>query len=56
MKKFIKNVDDVLIFLGLMVIIYATYRMSWIAALYLSGISLIILGFLIGIGQKGSKS
>ena len=54
--KLLKHIDDLLIFVGLVAIIYATYRLSWIAALYLSGFSLIMLGVLIGIGQKGSKS
>lgn len=51
-----KHIDDLLIFLGLAAIIYATYQLSWIAAVYLAGVSLIILGVLIGIGQKGRKS
>ena len=49
--------DDILIFLGCGLILYATYQLSLIAAMYLGGILLIMSGLAEGIsGKKGNKS
>lgn len=56
MKKFfVRYLDDALIFLGLTLVVYATYLISYIAAIYAAGVCLLVLGVLIGIGQKGVK-
>jgi hypothetical protein len=57
MKKiagfFSNHFDDLLITGGSGLIIYATYRLSVIAAMYLAGIILIVVGVFIGLGQRG---
>jgi hypothetical protein len=51
MKTFLQNhLDDVLITAGAVVIIYATYLLNTIAALYVLGVFLIAVGVLAGIG------
>ena len=67
MKKFIKKIrvsiasffgnhnDDVLIFIGCGVIVFATYQLSKIAAEYLIGFIFVVTGFLIGLGQRGKS-
>ena len=52
MRTFLrKYLSDWLIFTGCGLVIYATWLVNWIAAIYLIGIILIILGVLIGIGD-----
>lgn len=57
MKKiggfFRAHVDDFLIGCGLILICYATYQLSVIAAMYLVGFILTGLGVLLGLTQKG---
>jgi hypothetical protein len=47
-----KHLSDVLILTGSSLIIYATWLLSWIAAIYVAGGILITLGVLIGIGGR----
>lgn len=47
-----KYLDDVLIFAGCGLIVYATYLLSGIAAMYVGGFLLIVLGILVGISGK----
>lgn len=55
MKKFLlKHLDDIYITTGCGLLIYATYRLSLTAAIYLTGVILVVIGVLIGLGQKGS--
>ncbi len=49
-----KHLSDVLLVAGSGLIIYATWLLSWIAALYVAGGILITLGILIGIGGRAS--
>jgi hypothetical protein len=46
--------DDLLITLGCGLVVYATYRLSLTAAIYVGGFALIVFGILIGLGRKGS--
>jgi len=55
-RFFANHLDDLLIFAGAAAMLYATYRLSLIAAIYVLGVFLIGAGVLIGLGQKGSKS
>ena len=50
---FSNNIDDLLIGGGSGLIVYATYRLSIIAAMYLAGVILIVVGVVIGLGQRG---
>lgn len=51
-----KYLDDVLIFIGCGILIYATYRISLTAALYASGVLCILAGVFVGItGKRASK-
>lgn len=53
MKNFWKDhLSDVLILGGSGLVIYATWMLSWIAALYVAGGIAITLGVLIGIGGR----
>lgn len=55
MKNFLQNhLSDVLILAGSGLVIYATWLLSWIAAIYVGGGILIVLGVLIGIGEVKS--
>lgn len=47
-----KYLDDVFIFLGCGLIVYATYRISLTAAIYAGGILLICLGIYLGMVWK----
>lgn len=52
MKKFLrKHLSDVLIVVGCGLVVFATWVLSWIAAVYVAGGILIVLGVLIGIGE-----
>jgi hypothetical protein len=59
-KKIIEAVSgatsDVLILAGCAVMIYATYRLSLTAALYMGGVMLIGAGVVYGLAKKGKKS
>lgn len=51
MRPFLrKHADDLLITLGAGLVIYATYLLSAIAALYVAGIFCIGVGVMLGIG------
>lgn len=45
-----KHLSDFLILVGCGLVIYATWLLSWIAAIYVAGGLMIVLGVLIGIG------
>lgn len=47
-----KYFDDILVTAGSLLIVYATYRISLTAALYVAGFLLILFGILIGISWK----
>ncbi len=49
MKKYL---DDIFFVLGAGLIVYATYLVNLIAAIYAAGIVLIVFGVLVGIGGK----
>lgn len=49
MKKYL---DDAFILIGCGFIIWATWRISFTAAIYVAGVILIVLGLLIGISGK----
>lgn len=51
-----KHLSDVLILVGSGLVIYATWLLSWIAALYVAGGILITLGVLIGIGGRSIEA
>jgi hypothetical protein len=52
LKNFLqKHLSDVLIVVGCGLVVFATWVLSWIAAVYVAGGSLIVLGVLIGIGE-----
>jgi hypothetical protein len=52
MRAFLrKHLDDALILSGSGLVIYATWLLSWIAAIYVAGGILIALGILIGLGN-----
>ncbi len=51
----IKYLDDLLILLGCGLIVFATYRISFTAALYVGGFFLLAGGLLIGISRRGVK-
>lgn len=46
-----KHLSDVLILIGCGLVIYATWILSWIVAIYVGGGILIALGVLVGIGE-----
>ncbi len=50
-----KIADDVLILAGCWLVVYATYRLSLTAAIYVAGGMMIVSGVVIGLGQKGGK-
>jgi hypothetical protein len=51
LKTFLqKHLSDVLIVVGSGLVVFATWVLSWIAAVYVAGGILIVLGVLIGIG------
>lgn len=57
-KKFTffrRHFDDLLMLAGSGLIVYATSILSIIAALYVSGVLLIIFGVLVGLGMEDSK-
>lgn len=55
MKIFLKNhLSDALILAGCGLVIYATWMLSLIAALFVTGGILIALGVLIGIGGRAN--
>ena len=57
MKTFLrKHLDDVLILAGAGLVVYATWVLSWVAALYVAGALLIAAGVLIGIGTSPQPS
>lgn len=43
-----KHLDDILILGGCGLVVYATWLLSWIAAIYVAGVILIVLGVLVG--------
>lgn len=51
-----RTADDFLILLGAGCLVYATYLLSLIAAIYLLGIILIAAGAIIGLGQRGNRN
>lgn len=55
-KKIMRFGDDLLILAGAGCLIYATYLLSSIAAIYLLGVWLIIAGTLIGLSQRGNRN
>jgi len=53
LKTFLqKHLSDCLILAGGGLIVYATWLVSWIAAIYAAGVIAIILGVLVGIGGR----
>jgi hypothetical protein len=46
-----KYLDDLLVVAGCGLVVYATYLLSGIAALYVGGFSLIALGIIVGRGR-----
>ncbi len=51
--KILRNyLDDVLIIVGCSLLIYATSLINFIATWYVAGAILIILGVLVGMGEK----
>lgn len=52
MKPFLqKHLSDILIVTGSGLVVYATWVLWWIAAVYLAGGILVALGVLIGMGE-----
>jgi hypothetical protein len=52
LKTFLqKHLSDVLIVVGCGLVVFATWVLSWIAAVYVAGGILIVLGVLIAIGE-----
>jgi len=52
LKTFLrKHLSDILIITGGGLVVYATWLLSWIAAIYAAGAILIVLGVLIGLGE-----
>jgi hypothetical protein len=49
------HLDDALILSGSGLIVYATWLLSWIAAIYVTGGILVVLGVLIGWGNRPSS-
>ena len=49
---FQKYIDDLFIFLGFGLVIYATYRISLTAAIYVAGALSIVFGVFLGITGK----
>lgn len=47
-----KYFDDFLIFAGCGLVIYATYLLSIVAALYVGGVMMILAGVFVGLGSK----
>lgn len=47
-----KYLDDILILIGCGILIYATYRISLTAALYMGGALFILVGVFVGITGK----
>lgn len=52
----LKHLSDILILIGCGLLIYATWILSWVAAIYVGGGILIVLGILIGIGGRAVQS
>lgn len=50
-----KHLSDILILAGSGLVIYATWILCWIAAIYVAGAILIALGIIIGIGNGRSE-
>jgi hypothetical protein len=51
-----KYLDDLLIFCGCGLVLYATYLLSFVAALYVGGFMFILVGFFVGMtGKRGEK-
>lgn len=56
MKTFLnKHLSDILIVAGSGLVVYATWILSWLAAIYTAGGILIVLGVLIGLGGNEVK-
>lgn len=54
MKNFLaKHLDDALVLAGEGVMIFATWLLNPIAALYVGGVCLILWGVMVGYGQRG---
>lgn len=57
MKAFLqKHLSDVLILMGCGLLIYATWLLSLVAAIFTTGGILIILGILIGLGGRPAEN
>ena len=57
MKTFLqKHSDDLFLGTGGALIVFATYQLSWIAALYVAGGLLMSIGILTGIGNGRKKA
>jgi hypothetical protein len=52
MKKYI---DDVLVFVGCVVIVYGIYRINLTAAILVGGVMLVVAGVLVGWPGKAAK-
>jgi hypothetical protein len=56
MKKFFeRHLDDVLILAGTGLVVYATFLLSAVAALFVAGIALIVFGVLVGLGGRATQ-
>lgn len=51
-----KHSDDLFLGTGGALIVFATYQLSWVAALYVAGGLLMILGIVLGIGNGRKKA